>query len=111
MPETMRGAVLVDDNVKLGRRLLCLAGLGLFSALALFVPSGATWSTQAPTDAVLAVSSITFGSQSVTAISVGSDVPPASVRIVVPEGYAVDLSQPAGTELGYLTAAVSDAAG
>ena len=87
-----------------------LAALGLLSALVFFVPSGMTGAV-AEGESALTVYSLPFGGQSLTVIGLELDAPTPLVRLLVPEGYALDLAEPVGTVLGEASAHLSEAAG
>jgi len=89
-----------------GALLLACAGL-----LLAFVPAAVPGTSATAAEGILGVTSLSFRDRSLAAISVASADPIAQVKLAVPSGYAVDLSQPAGTVLGFVSATLYPATG
>lgn len=92
------------------RRTLAAGLLGIVAALVVLVPAASSAGSAAAAEGRLGVSSLRLGDVSIAAITLSSD-PAARVTLVVPQGYELQLGQPAGTSIGFVSALLAETAG
>jgi hypothetical protein len=91
-------------------RIAAVTVLGLAGLLFAFVPTAATGPRAAAVDGRLSVSTFSVDDTSLAAVSVSSEDPIARLELFVPAGYALDLGKPAGTQIGFVSTLLLDAA-
>ena len=81
----------------------------LMSVVTLVGLGGADASAQSNEESSLVVQAFSFGQRSYAAIVLDLEEPIASVRVHVPRGYGLELSQTVGSEIGSVTVDFTDA--